>query len=530
MSKSKYYLVARREYLENLRTKAFWIGILSFPIILGLVIGVPLLMVMAKETRSYAVLDQSGFLLEAVEDRVLADDLPDIFSAAERLVRRDGQEPQLLKELAKVLTTLNEEERAAFAELLAQSNPDPQRLEALPEAAGLWIRAKSAELRQWWQTATDEEFERLRLRLTRTDFRRSDVSITDLEETRAELNSMIDDGRLFAYFVVGTDPVAGAEGCEYVSNNLTDRKLLNWFSSRANNIIRSRRIADKDIDPNTASWIQRPLEFAAQKLGEEGDVEEVGINDTARSFAPMAFVYALWIAIFTSAQMLLNNMVEEKSNRVLEVLLSSISAVELMGGKIAGMAASGLTVVFFWALTLFSIVVLVPAALGIDPTGLGPFKIVAKVAADPLYLVSFLVYFVMGYLFYATLLAGIGAVCNSIKETQHLMMPVIVPMLIPLLAMFSIVQDPNGILARILSFIPPFTPFIMMNRAAGPPEVWEYAATSLLMVATIILTLRGTAKVFRIGILMTGKPPKLMEMVKWFAMREGTAPPQREEA
>ena len=153
-----------------------------------------------------------------------------------------------------------------------------------------------------------------------------------------------------------------------------------------------------------------------------------------------------------------------------------------------------------------------------------------RFAADPLYLVSFLVYFVMGYLFYATLHAGIGAVCNSIKETQHLMMPVIVPMLIPLLAMFSIVQDPNGILARILSFIPPFTPFIMMNRAAGPPEVWEYAATSLLMVATIILTLRGTAKVFRIGILMTGKPPKLMEMVKWFALREGTAPPQREEA
>ena len=71
---------------------------------------------------------------------------------------------------------------------------------------------------------------------------------------------------------------------------------------------------------------------------------------------------------------------------------------------------------------------------------------------------------------------------------------------------------------------------VMMNRAAGPPEIWEYAVTTLLMIATIILTLRGTAKVFRIGILMTGKPPRLMEIVKWFLLREGSTPAREEEA
>ena len=118
--------------------------------------------------------------------------------------------------------------------------------------------------------------------------------------------------------------------------------------------------------------------------------------------------------------------------------------------------------------------------------------------------------------------------CNSIKETQNLMTPIILPMMIPLLSMFSIVKDPNGILARILSFIPPFTPFVMMNRAAGPPAAWEYLATTILLLATIVVTLRGTAKVFRIGVLMTGKPPRLLEILRWFALREGATPARKE--
>jgi len=103
-----------------------------------------------------------------------------------------------------------------------------------------------------------------------------------------------------------------------------------------------------------------------------------------------------------------------------------------------------------------------------------------------------------------------------------------VPMMVPLFAMMPIGQDPNGTLARVLSFIPLFTPFVMMNRAAGPPALWEYLLTTLLMVGTIYLAMRGAGKIFRIGVLMTGKPPKIGEIVRWLALKEGVMPEGRD--
>ena len=128
---------------------------------------------------------------------------------------------------------------------------------------------------------------------------------------------------------------------------------------------------------------------------------------------------------------------------------------------------------------------------------------------------GFVTLFLLGYLFYASFLVGIGSVCNSIKEAQNLVTPVVLVMLVPLLSMVPIAQDPNGTLARFLSYVPPFTPFVMMNRAAGPPSTWEYVVTTLIMIAAIALTMWAAAKVFRTGILMTGKPPRLMEILRW---------------
>ncbi|MBI2504466.1 MAG: ABC transporter permease, partial [Candidatus Latescibacteria bacterium] len=243
--------------------------------------------------------------------------------------------------------------------------------------------------------------------------------------------------------------------------------------------------------------------------------QQVAFGDKARQWAPLAFVYLLWIAVFTSAQMLLNSTIEEKSSRIVEVLLSSVDAAELMAGKIAGTAASGLTVVGSWSVFISLAVAIVPGLLGASAMA------VAHIIVNPFYLCSFVVYFFLGYLFYAALLVSIGSLCNSLHETQNLMMPILVPMMIPLFAMVPVGQDPNGLLARVLSFIPPFTPFVMMNRAAGPPAPWEYLATALLMVGAIFLATRAAARIFRIGILMSGKPPRLREIWKW--LRRGEA-------
>jgi ABC-2 type transport system permease protein len=95
-------------------------------------------------------------------------------------------------------------------------------------------------------------------------------------------------------------------------------------------------------------------------------------------------------------------------------------------------------------------------------------------------------------------------------------------LIVPLIAMVPVVQDPNGTLARILTYIPPFTAFLMMNRAGGPPPAWEYVATSILLVVSIAVAFWAAAKVFRIGILMTGKPPKIREILGWLRAPVGT--------
>ncbi|MGK0339073.1 MAG: ABC-2 type transport system permease protein, partial [Candidatus Azotimanducaceae bacterium] len=131
------------------------------------------------------------------------------------------------------------------------------------------------------------------------------------------------------------------------------------------------------------------------------------------------------------------------------------------------------------------------------------------------FLGSFFVYFLLGYLLYAAILVGLGSVCNNLKEAQNLMLPVQLVQMLPILLMVPIGRDPNGTLAQVLSYIPPLTPFVMMNRAAGPPSGMEYVTTTLLLIASIVAALWFAAKIFRIGILLTGKPPGFLQILRW---------------
>lgn len=509
-------LIARREYLENLRTKAFWIGILTFPLIITLGTCVPLLLARAKEVRTFAVLDHSGFLLPQVEARIAAQDLGAAFERAAAVYRQGGSAfaelPEPLRRLALGLLPVEEGRRGQLLNQLARRET-PADLGALPEPTRALL-AEGEALLAWRERLSPAELQDLELPFAQARFRRLEVPPGE-GDPQARLNQLMARDELFAYFVVGPDPVGGPQGCKYVSKNLTDTELHDWFSGLATAFIRQERLARAHLDAQAAEWVQTPLVFAGRRLDEGGAEQQVAFGDKARQWAPLAFVYLLWIAVFTSAQMLLNSTIEEKSSRIVEVLLSSVDADELMAGKIAGTAASGLTVVGSWSVFIGLAVAIVPGLLGASAMA------VAQIIASPVYLCSFVVYFFLGYLFYAALLVSIGSLCNSMQETQNLMMPVLIPMMIPLFAMVPVGQDPNGLLARVLSFIPPFTPFMMMNRAAGPPALWEYLATALLMVGAIALTTRAAARIFRLGILMSGKPPKLREIWKW--LRTGEA-------
>ncbi|MFH1999314.1 MAG: ABC transporter permease [Planctomycetota bacterium] len=586
---NKAYLVALREYMENLKTKTFWIGIMIFPLILILSFLVPIWLEKGKDVRYYAVIDKSGWLLDAVEERAAMPDMEKVLTEALEKHARGGEDfeklPELLKQSVALLAksiddqivkqigdepgdAASPEERKGWKEERTRIRDkmvdlsvkqlvqltEPEGLKStlagmfpeatLEEAQQKFDKEFKEPIQKWWHSLPPEEARKYASNLDKSRYARvkMDLSGPDAEE---KLKEKLGTDELFAYFVIGEDPVGapkpdlkpaagdatlkpGEEAPEanpfkYVSNNLTDSDLKNWFQRNANAIVSAKRIEKAAIAKATADWIKSTLVFEAKQISEKGEEEVVGAKDTVRQWAPAVFAYVLWISVFVIAQMLLTNTIEEKSNKIMEVLLSSVSPIQLMAGKIVGIASTGLTMVISWVVFFLLSIKCMPLFLDTMPD----FDLTI-IIRDPIYLASFVAYFVLGYLLLSAILVGIGSVCSSLKEAQNLMGPVTIIMIVPLLALAPISQDPNGTIAKIMSYIPPFTPFVMMNRAAGPPSTMEYVVTTILLVVSIAITLWAAAKIFRIGILMTGKPPKLLEILRWVRAPVGQVPTRKE--
>lgn len=513
---NRWFLVAKREFLENVRTKGFWIGILMMPIMLVLMVLIPIFVESAKEAKTYLVIDQSGQVLERaireieITDLILvlkSQEIPEILDTA----------PGVIKTIKKLAADMDDKAVRRLAESILDGHFSgamnyPQELRRQLDLHG-------PEVSHWWQRLTAETKAMLAPGVSTNQFKMVQHNSSDLNT----LNKMVQQEQLFAYFIIGANPVASSEGFRYISNNLTDRDLLNWFSSHVSRILQRDRLKQHDIDPEVSAWINRPARFEGIQISSDGNEEDVKTTDIVRQWAPVVFVYLLWIAILINTQMLLTNTIEEKSNKLIEVLLSSISPVTLMAGKIMGIASTGLAIIAAWLLMLLLIMAALPGTSAPDintpemASAAGfqlPFDL-TSIIQDPFFLGSFLVYFVLGYLFYAALLVGLGSICNNLKEAQNLTLPVQMFQIIPILIMVPIGRDPNGAMAQALSYFPPFTPFVMMNRAAAPPTSFEYITTTILMILSIVAALWFAAKIFRIGILLTGKPPRVREMIRW---------------
>ncbi|MEE2886908.1 MAG: ABC transporter permease [Planctomycetota bacterium] len=521
---SKTYMVAQREFVENMRTKTFWIGVLAAPVGIILVYGLMFLLAGKTDLRRYAILDktENQWFSSAVHEERSENEFGEILglvNASEADQKAFAERLQAsIEKLAEdhpIRRLIRDFENQGLLEDLAKVDGDRSKLPAA-------VRAKLLKITTAWglKLMMDEKDRNLALQfaggLSVKDY--IDIQFEAVgEDPEQELNKMLRDDKIFAYFVV-EDPF-GDKKSKYVSNNFTDSKLRNHYSKHATAVIRSRHVErlrqEKDLSRQDIADINAGFRIDKKQISASGEEKEVEIKDASRSFAPLVFVYALWIAVVMMTQMLLTNTVEEKSNRIIEVLLSSVSPSELMNGKIFGIAFTGFTILGSWSLFLIAGIKLAPKLLpGQAASQFGALGL-DQIVQDPLYLASFLGYFIAGYLFYAAVLVAIGSVCSSLKESQNLQQPVMFALFVPFVTMFPIMQDPNGTLAKVITYIPLYTPFAMMNRAGGPPPAWEYVASTALIVVSIWLAFRGAAKVFRVGVLMTGKPPKIREILKW---------------
>ena len=189
------------------------------------------------------------------------------------------------------------------------------------------------------------------------------------------------------------------------------------------------------------------------------------------------------------------------------MLLASVTTDDLLAGKVLGVACTGLLILLAWTLTGGA------AILWMVGDGQGSLSATdVAFLAKPQYWLSFCVYFVLGYLLLASAIAGLGALTSSLRDAQNLMFPVQMLLMVPLLSIVPIARNPDGPLAQLLTWIPPFTPFIMMNRAAQPPGLMVYVGTTALLLLSILATWRIAARLFRTGMLMSGGSPKLRDL------------------
>ncbi|HET9454816.1 MAG TPA: ABC transporter permease [Gemmatimonadaceae bacterium] len=512
----KSLLVAQREIIEAVKTKGFWISILLLPILLTISIAAPVLLERGKSVRAYAVKDGSSWLADAVDRESSVSDTRRILLEASnrQTVKKDiSGLPPVLQQLAPAAGAMGPSHLDSAARVLVLG--DTAAAVTLPDSIRKVVIAAVPEYRAWWDTASAATVRGVHSAPARAKYKRVPAE--------GDLGKRVADGELFAYFEIGPDPVKDNAGMTYVARNLADDDLRDWYESRATEIVRARRLEERKIDRATAVWLNTESKFVERTVSETGEESAVGMKDKLRQNSPMVFVYILWIAIFSITQGLLTSTIEEKSTRISEVLLSSVSPVQLMAGKILGVAGTGLMMITIWLLSAYAAVKFVPTWLG-APASLD----LTPILSDPLLITSFVIYFILGYLLYSAILIGIGSVVNTIQEAQALMMPVMMTLMLPLVAMMPIGRDPNGTFAKVMSYIPPFTPFVMMNRAAGPPTIVEYVVTSILLVAAIAGMLWASAKIFRIGILMTGKPPKAREIWQWVRTPVGVVPSRQE--
>jgi len=220
-------------------------------------------------------------------------------------------------------------------------------------------------------------------------------------------------------------------------------------------------------------------------------------------FGAFAFVMLLFFGLQISGQMLMQSVIEEKNSRIMEVLLSSVSPKELMRGKILGLGAVGLTMIVLWA------------AVGYTAARLRNFDVASLPNVGYM-----LVFFLLGYAFFGTLMATVGSVCNSEKEAQQLLMPIMLPLVFPLMVWFYIAQRPDSTFSRVLSVIPFTVPMIMMLRIAiQTPPASQIMTSIIVMLISIWACLRASTRVFRTGVLMYGKRPSLKEILRWVRYR-----------
>ncbi len=435
----KMIVIAAREYQAAVKTKTFIITVLAMPILMGGGFAAQVLLKDRVDTtdKRVAVLDHTGRLFKGLAEAARVRNEADIFEG--KAGNRRQVRPRFIVEQAKVHA----------------DGPDAQILELSDR-----VRSK--------------------------------------------------DDPIFGFVVIdadaiGPDRASTSSKIRYYSNSPVFDDLRRWVSVELNRQIQQIRLQAAHLDPAVVEQAMKPVPVANLGLvsvDETGKISQAKeTNELATIMIPAGMMMLMFMVVMIGAAPLTQSILEEKMQRIAEVLLGSVPPFQLMMGKLIGMVGVSLTLA-----TLY----LVGAAYAFHSAGYG--------AMFPSHLVWWFVIFQsLAVLLYGSLFIAIGAAVSDIKESQNLHMPMMIVVVAPLFVWFNILREPTATFSVVASLVPTATPMLMLLRQAVPPGVplWQPLLGIGLVLLTTVVCVFVAGRIFRVGILMQGKAANLAQMLQW---------------
>lgn len=449
---NKVYAIARAEFVQAVFSKAFLIGIFVMPILMGGSILFQKVMGDRVDLtpRRCAVVDPTGVLWPTLEQAVAMRNEVGIWE-------------------------LPDEEAAADA-----------------DGATSGDGAASADERK-------QRRPRFELEL---------VAASDGERIDARLSERVDAGELNGFVLLDAGLLDGTQeghGIAYHTDEPTFSELPNWIEEVVNAEVRQRRFAAEGMDAAIAMELAKKVRlrtFGLIETNADGSIKEAEEENDIRTFViPVASLMLLFMLVMSTAPQLMNQVLEEKMQRISEVLVSSVTPFQLMLGKLFGsvLVSATLALVYLggvlWATYHFDVSHFIPGQI----------------------YVWFLLMLVFALLMYGSLFGALGSACSEIRDAQSLLAPAMILLMIPLFSFTAILESPNGSVATALTYFPTATPMVFLLRVLtqpGPPT-WELVAAPLMCLVTTVVLVWASSKIFRVGVLSQGQAPTFRKLAGW---------------
>lgn len=480
-------LVAAREYKQIASTRGFWVMLLVLPVVIGISQVAGRFFRPSMES-AYVIVDASGDYAPAIERRLEINYQRVELSAFSAYVQRwelESVQPDAV--WAKGERWFADEQIERF---IADGGIDAAVALVAPHAPG---EAPAYEIDR-------RGFLRADLPPEVSPNQSADALAEDLAPFLEGEIQTADGKRPLSLAVYIPADVGPNAPVRMWTNGAPNTRLVDSVQSEITNVLRANALQSSGLAPEQATAIasvSAPLMLSAPRQG--AGREQVVI----RSVLPLVMVYLLLVTVMTTGSMMLQGVIEEKSNKLLESILASVHPAELMHGKLIGLGAIGLTILGVWVAAAVGAAMLVQGVVAdiVNPS---------LAAIEPWMFAAMLFYFVAGYLIISMLYLAIGALSNSLQDAQSYLMPVIMIIMLPVVFMMvSVAQQPNGVFPVVLSWIPLYTPFAMLARMGAGVSMIEVLGTGAMLLAFVVIEMMLLGRLFQASLLRTGQPPKL---------------------